>query len=409
MPGGRGHRGRLLALAADVADGDGPAPGHREHVVEVAADLESLAGRHVSRVQVQPGDVRQRGGQQAALQRLGYLRAVPEHAVHPDGHAQVPAQFLGQAQVSELETSLAGGAGQGQRAVAGAAVGDRHAEQRGRAEQHQQRRAVRGGAEHPGVLGVSQQDGRPGGVYLPGHRPGLRVDGTRLPGQRLGRLVVGADHELAPQQAGPLDVYDHPARDVTRQLPGAALQRDRLAERAVVQQQPGDCGNHVHPARHGPDRVHRRARVAGTGRGRPGGGPGPGVRPAVSGDRQQPGTVLQGGDARQQGHLDRSVRAEQLALHLPGRPGPGGRGELALDRGAGGQVDERRQRLAGRIPGRGADQFPGLGVGPPDRAVLLEHEHGHGRVLEHRPQQGTLGGERIRPGRRGRFARGGLG
>ena len=200
VPGGRRHGGRLLALAADVTDGDGPAPGHREHVVEVAADLEPLAGRHVGRVQVEPGDVRQRGGQQAALQRLGHLGAVPEHAVHPDGHAQVPAEFLGQAQVGELEAPLARGAGQGQRAVAGAAVGDRHAEQRGRPEQHQQRRAVRGGAQNPGVFGVGQQDGCPGGVHLPGRRGGLRVDVTRLPGQRLGRLVVRADHELAPEQ-----------------------------------------------------------------------------------------------------------------------------------------------------------------------------------------------------------------
>ena len=113
----------------------------------------------------------------------------------------------------------------------------------------------------PGVVRV-RQDHRPArGVDLGRHRAGLRVGGAHLPGQFLRRLVVRADHELAPQLARPLDVDDDPARDVTRQQPGAPLQRDRLAERAVVEQQPGHRGDHVHPARHGLDRAGRALRA----------------------------------------------------------------------------------------------------------------------------------------------------
>ena len=83
-------------------------------------------------------------------------------------------------------------------------------------------------------------------------------------------------------------------------------------------------------------------------------------------------------------------------------PGPRGRGELALDRGPRGQVDERGQRPAGRVPGRGADQVTGLAVRAPDRAVRLEHEQGRGRVLEHGPQQGSFRAERVVPGPRER-------
>lgn len=52
VPGGRGHRGGFLPLAADVAEGDGPSVLHRENVVEVAADLQPLTRGQVPGGQV---------------------------------------------------------------------------------------------------------------------------------------------------------------------------------------------------------------------------------------------------------------------------------------------------------------------------------------------------------------------
>ena len=77
VAGERGHRGRLRALAADVADDQRPAAvALREDVVEVAADLVALARGAVARGQLQPGDLRQVRRQQRALQRLGGARAL---------------------------------------------------------------------------------------------------------------------------------------------------------------------------------------------------------------------------------------------------------------------------------------------------------------------------------------------
>ena len=54
-----------------------------------------------------------------------------------------------------------------------------------------------------------------------------------------------------------------------------------------------------------------------------------------------------------------------------GRPRPGRGGELALHRGARGEIDERRQRLACRVAGRSADQVACRAVGSPYRVVRL--------------------------------------
>jgi hypothetical protein len=62
------HRGGQPP-ADDVADHDAQSSGReREHVVPVPADLPLVAG-HVPRGELEPGDLRQCGGQQAALQR----------------------------------------------------------------------------------------------------------------------------------------------------------------------------------------------------------------------------------------------------------------------------------------------------------------------------------------------------
>src|SRR6266568_7944487 len=68
MPGEPGYGGGLGALAADIADGEPPtAPGNLEHVVEVAANLVSLASCLVPGRQVHARDGRQLGRQQAVL------------------------------------------------------------------------------------------------------------------------------------------------------------------------------------------------------------------------------------------------------------------------------------------------------------------------------------------------------
>jgi hypothetical protein len=96
-------------------------------------------------------------------------------------------------------------------------------------------------------------------MHLARHRFRLRVDPAYRPGQVLGRAVRRADDELAPQRARALDVDEHPAGQPSAcQQPCAPLQRDRFAERAVVQQQPGHGRDHVRPPGHGPDHVARR-------------------------------------------------------------------------------------------------------------------------------------------------------
>ena len=52
------------------------------------------------------------------------------------------------------------------------------------------------------LASVSTGSGLQCGVDLRRHRAGLRVDGTRIPGQILLRLAVRTDDELALQPAG---------------------------------------------------------------------------------------------------------------------------------------------------------------------------------------------------------------
>ncbi len=77
VAGERRDRGRLRALAADVADDERVAPvALREDVVEVAADLVALARGAVGRGQLQAVDLRQMRREQRALERLGRARAL---------------------------------------------------------------------------------------------------------------------------------------------------------------------------------------------------------------------------------------------------------------------------------------------------------------------------------------------
>jgi hypothetical protein len=255
VPGGGRHRGGVLSLAADIAHRDGPAVARLEDVVEVAADLLELGGTDVGGGELEPGHggqavAGQPRGQQAGLQCLGHLGALPEHPVHPDGDRQVPAEFLRQPEVGDAERPLVGQPGERQRPVAGRAVRDRHADHGGRAEHHQQRHALGGPAERGRVVRVREQHRLAGGVHLGGHRFRLGI-GRAGHTRELVRLAgPGARRELAQQAAAPFDVDEHPVGDVARQQPGAPLQGDRLAERAVVEQHPGHRRHRVKAARH---------------------------------------------------------------------------------------------------------------------------------------------------------------
>jgi len=115
-----------------------------------------------------------------------------EHPVDPDRDAQVLAKLRGQGQVGEGEAALGRLPCQGQHAVAGDSIRDRDDQQRRRAEQHQQRCPVRGGAEHPGIVGAGQHHGPARGMDLGGHRPGRGVDAAYRPGQLVRPLAVRA-------------------------------------------------------------------------------------------------------------------------------------------------------------------------------------------------------------------------
>ncbi len=254
VPGGRGDRRGVLALAADVADRHAPAVRGAEHVVEVPADVQPVGGGHVSGGDLDPGHVGQLPGQQAGLQRIGDLGPPPEHPVHPDRQRELLAQFLDQAQVGDLEVPLAGLPGQGQHAVALLPVRQRHAQQGRRAQLHQQRDPVRPGAQDRDVLSVREQHRAARLVHLARRRPGLRVHRPDHPRELLRLPVGGPHHDLPPKPLPAVDIDDDPGRQLPGQQPRAPLQRHRLAERGVLQQQPGHRGDQVQPVRHG---LHR--------------------------------------------------------------------------------------------------------------------------------------------------------
>ena len=392
MPRGGGHGGRLLPLAADVPDRDGPAAGDREHVIEVTADLQPLAGRLVGREQVEPRSIRQRRGQQTALQCLGDGRTVPEHAIHPDGDAEVLAELLGQAQVGDLEAALAGYPGQGERAVAGHAVGDRHTEQRGRAEQDEQRCARPGRRpESPASSAWATRTDVAAACTWAGAEPGCgsRVR-TFLPsscdGPSGGPITNWRRSTPARSMSTITQLAMSPASSRAQRCNVTASLNMLLSSSSLVTAVTMSIRRvmaRTSPAASSPSCA--RARVALDGTDPPGA--------AETTSRRVPSCSVITSAARVA--VDGPVRPEQPALHQPGLPCARGRGQLALDRGAGRQIHERRQRLAGRIPGRRADQVPGPAVRAPHRGIRLEHEQGHRRVGEHGPKQSSFRAERV--------------
>ena len=247
MPGGGRDRGGLFALPADVTDRHSPAAGGLVDVVEVAAHLQALGGRYVGRRDVHAGHRRQLAREQAGLERVGDLGPPPEHPVHPDGQGQLLPQFLHQAQVGDLERALAGPPGQGQHSVATLTVVQRHREHRGGPEQHQQRRAARAGAEDVDILGMREQQRAARLMHLARHRAALRLGAAQGAREFRRLVIVRPDHHLPPQPLPPLDVDDDPGRQLAGEQPGALPQGHRLAERRVLQQQPGGGRDQVEP------------------------------------------------------------------------------------------------------------------------------------------------------------------
>ena len=82
-------------MAGHVADDQpDPAAGEGERVVPVAADGGSLGRGQVAHREVQPGDLRQRVGQQGALQRFGDGVLAGEGVGVGQPHRQPAAEFL---------------------------------------------------------------------------------------------------------------------------------------------------------------------------------------------------------------------------------------------------------------------------------------------------------------------------
>src|SRR5205807_3872975 len=86
-----GDRGRVGALAADVADDDGPtALDHLEDVEEVAADLVALATGAVTGGHVEAGDGGELRGEEGLLEDMGDAGALLVQARVVDGHRRAP-------------------------------------------------------------------------------------------------------------------------------------------------------------------------------------------------------------------------------------------------------------------------------------------------------------------------------
>ncbi len=102
VAGGGAHGGCLGALAADVADHEGPgALVEGEDVEEVAADLAPVAGRDEAHAEVAPHDVGQARRHHGRLERGGDARAVVEDLLQvllvadPLGHVAQHQQLAG--------------------------------------------------------------------------------------------------------------------------------------------------------------------------------------------------------------------------------------------------------------------------------------------------------------------------
>src|SRR5438067_1483336 len=79
MAGQAGDGGRVGTLAAHVADDDRPCAVPRvEGVEEVSADLVALTGGQIASGQFDAGDLRERVGEEAGLERAGHVGALGE-------------------------------------------------------------------------------------------------------------------------------------------------------------------------------------------------------------------------------------------------------------------------------------------------------------------------------------------
>ena len=158
VPCQRREPGRLRALARDVADDRGPdARLGREDVVEVASHLVLIAGCAIAGRDVEPGDLRQLGRQQALLQRVGDVGALRVEARVLDVQAGARRQGDRDDQVGRGEAAV--GPGEPER--------DRPEDAPGRLHRHRQRRAQPELAQPAQVLLV----GRGRGKQLVGRPP----------------------------------------------------------------------------------------------------------------------------------------------------------------------------------------------------------------------------------------------
>ncbi len=258
----------------------------------------------------------------------------------------------------------------------------------------------------PGVLRVRDQQRVARLIHLAGCGARGRI---HLPDRvcQVRGLVLRTHDELAPQPLPPFHVHDDPGGQLPGEQPGAALQGHRFAVGGVLQEQPGRRRDQVVAVDH---RLHQAGRavlaatrVLSPRRLRAGRlvcvGSGVQARSGPAGHHHELVAVSAHlGQADGQLGARRSVRAQQAALDPPGLPGPRDGGELALHRGAGGQVHERGEELADRVPGAGAEQLAGPGVDPLHGDVRAEQEHRHRRVLEYRAQQPPLREQRLRAG-----------
>ena len=128
---------------------------------------------------------------------------------------------------------------------------------------------------------------------------------------------------------------------------------------------------------------------ASCGRGRPRAGAG---RGRVPGRDEQPVVVAAHADRPHvQRAADPALGRQQLAVQLPALLAAGRRGEQRADRRAAGRLDQRAERLPGRVAAGRPEQRAGGRIGAAHGAVLAEHEQRDRHLLEHRVQQAALG------------------
>ena len=248
----RGHGGRTHSLAGDVADHHQPLAVELPEVIEVASHLALLPRRPVQRGDLPTGDLGDRLGQQAVLQRARDRRALAVQARTLDGERRTRGDLLGELEIAAAEAAAGLGVDHRQRTDRALADRQRHDEHGAHAHLAQQAQVLlvhrRSDEQLVGYVGVELR--LAGAQHEPEPPVGIEPLGlvfTQARGRaQLGRVGVRDGHRFAPAVLGE-QVDGAPVGDLRHGEPGDVAQRLLVVERGG--EHVADLREELHPQR----------------------------------------------------------------------------------------------------------------------------------------------------------------